>query len=409
MASSSAEVRRVGALLVGLVAAPIAVVFTQAPQPTFKTTADLLVVETQVVDADGRPLPNLGPSDFRVKVGGRERAVASATLVRYTSGTEGLTSPSASEALSALTPEVRPAGRIFVIAVDEYSFRDNQLLPQLQETRSWLDRLQPEDQVALYGFPTGRTLVNLTQDRDVIRRALAPDLAGYPVPRGNFNLSASEIIDLTAGDSQVHSTVMARECSAMDRACGTAITAEAKALATEHQVRADKSLQSLRDLFRSLAPLPGRKTVILLSGGMLDADRVGGRPSINRRASEAGRDAALANATLYVIHRDDHLQDGMSATRGRGARALNVRDTSQMRAGLEFLAGAANGHLINVSAGTSDDAFSRVLRETSAYYILGVDIAPADRDGKTHFIEVRVPGLKASVRHRTTMLIPKPR
>jgi hypothetical protein len=45
---------------------------------------------------------------------------------------------------------------------------------------------------------------------------------------------------------------------------------------------------------------------------------------------------------------------------------------------------------INISAGTAEYAFDRVLRETSAYYILGVATEPKDRDGKVHFISVKV-------------------
>jgi len=67
----------------------------------------------------------------------------------------------------------------------------------------------------------------------------------------------------------------------------------------------------------------------------------------------------------------------------------------------------AAADLINVSAGTSECAFSRVLRETAAYYILGVEPEARDRDGKLHYIEVSVPGHKSTVRHRTTITIPK--
>lgn len=392
-----------------VIASAVVPLGAQAPQPTFRAATDLIVVETQVVNSDGRPIPSLQPSDFRVKVGGRERKVVSATFVQYTDGTEGLTASRVAGTGGPLPAGVPPPdeGRIFVIAVDEYSFRDNQLLPQLQETHAFLDRLQPEDQVALYGFPTGRTLINLTRDREVIRKALSPALGGYGVPKSAYNLSASEIIDLTAGDREVLSIVVARECSGLDRVCPSAVLAEARMLAAEHEGRASTSLRGLRDLFKSLAPIPGRKTVVLLTGGMLEGDRVGGRPSIASRATQAGRDAALANATLYVIHRDDHFLEAMSVSKGRGARAPNIRDTAQMAAGLEFLAGAANGHLINVSAGTSEFAFSRVLRETAAYYILGVEPEARDRDGKVHYIEVSVPEHKSTVRHRTTLAIPK--
>jgi hypothetical protein len=51
-------------------------------------------------------------------------------------------------------------------------------------------------------------------------------------------------------------------------------------------------------------------------------------------------------------------------------------------------------------------AFDRVARETSAYYLLGVEPADADRDGKTHAIHVGVKQHDATVRSRVTVMIP---
>ena len=44
-----------------------------------------------------------------------------------------------------------------------------------------------------------------------------------------------------------------------------------------------------------------------------------------------------------------------------------------MGQGLEMIAGKAGGVLLRVEAGTGESAFGRVLRETSAYYLLGVE------------------------------------
>lgn len=391
----------VAALLFGVVA------FAQ--QPTFRTTTDVLVVETQVVDSDGRPIAALAPADFEVKVGGRVRTVVSADLVRYTDGVEGLTAERAASAPDSVgrVPKVEE-GRLFIIAVDELSFRDNQLLPILKDARAFLTRVQANDQVALFGFPTGRTTVNFTRDHSLIARALGPALGGSALPSGRYNLSASEIIDLSAGDREVLRVVQERECRGdAGPVCPSAIVMEARSIGSELEGRARASLRGLSSLFESLSEVPGRKTVVLLTGGMMSADRVGGRPNITSVATAAGREAAKANATLYVIHNDDHMLDLMSVRRGRGARAPNIRDTAQMAQGLDFLAGAANGHLINVSAGTAEYAFARVLRETSAYYILGVATEERDRNGKEHFIDVKVDRKGVTVRHRRAMVIGK--
>jgi VWFA-related protein len=379
----------------------------QQQPPTFRATADLLIVETQVVDRDGRPIAGLTPADFEVKIGGRVRQVVSADFVQYTDGVEGLKAEprqGASPATSPGIPKVEE-GRMFILVVDEFSFTDQQLLPMMQETRAFLSRLQPEDLVALVGIPSGRTEVNFTRDRGAIERALGPNLGGYAPMPGEFNLSASEIIDVSAGDVDSIQRIMQRECP-IARDCARAIRGEARMLGSEREGRARQSLRGLTGLFQSLADVPGRKTVVMFSGGLLSSDRVGGRPDITSPATNAGREAAKANATLYVIHRDDHFLDAMSVRHGKNAgREPNIRDSRQMAQGLEFVAGAANGHLINVSAGTAEFAFSRVLRETSAYYILGVATEARERNGREHYIEVKASASGSTVRHRRTMVI----
>ena len=56
--------------------------------------------------------------------------------------------------------------------------------------------------------------------------------------------------------------------------------------------------------------------------------------------------------------------------------------------------------------GTSPDlAFDRVLRETSGYYLIGVEAADADRDGQAHQIRARVKRGGAQARSRTFVTI----
>ena len=77
-----------------------------------------------------------------------------------------------------------------------------------------------------------------------------------------------------------------------------------------------------------------------------------------------------------------------------------------MSSGLETIAGAAGGSLFQVFVG-ADIAFDRVLRETAAAYLLGVEPLEGDRDGKTHRISVKVRMSGAEVRSRREVMLPK--
>ena len=178
---------------------------------------------------------------------------------------------------------------------------------------------------------------------------------------------------------------------------------------------AQQRLRSLSNLVRGLTRVPGRKTVVLVSGGMLSTTRVAGRPDVTGLMSQLGELAAAADANFYVLHWDTTYTDVTSAANSRPGRNYIDRfqtmfaDRHAMGQGLEWIAGKAGGALLRVEAGNGEHAFDRVLRETAAYYLLGVEPAETDRDGKAHFLRVQVERRGSTVRHRTQVLVPRTR
>ena len=63
-----------------LLAARTSTVSAQQP-PTFRSTVDLVAVDVQVVDKDGRPIGTLKPGDFDVQIAGKKRRVVSADFI----------------------------------------------------------------------------------------------------------------------------------------------------------------------------------------------------------------------------------------------------------------------------------------------------------------------------------------
>jgi hypothetical protein len=59
-----------------------------------------------------------------------------------------------------------------------------------------------------------------------------------------------------------------------------------------------------------------------------------------------------------------------------------------------------------VPAGRGDVEFDRVLQETSAYYLLGVEPAAGDRDGRLRELKVKVAGRGLTIRNRTWVVVP---
>lgn len=380
--------------------------------PVFRAEVNLLRVDVQVVSDDGQPIPNLQLEDFKVAIDGHPRRIVSAELVQYSQRPPDAAAPVVPIRTPGRVPE---DSRLFILAVDQPAFSTGALMALRPAIRKFVDQLRPEDMVGLYDFPFREPLMNLTHDHSEVNRAFAR-LVGMREPTtGTFNLSPSEIVDITALDADTLSRVVARECDLADPFCSSLVRQEANATAGLLETEAQQRLRSLSNLVRGLTRVAGRKTVVLVSGGMLSTTRVAGRPDVTGLMSQLGELAAAADANFYVLHWDTTYTDVTSAANSRPGRNYIDRfqtmfaDRHAMGQGLEWIAGKAGGALLRVEAGNGDHAFDRVLRETAAYYLLGVEPAEADRDGKAHFLRVQVERRGSTVRHRTQVLVPRTR
>src|SRR6185503_2087221 len=98
--------------------------------PSFRTGIDLVAVDVSVVDRNGKPVDDLLPPDFVVKIDGSTRRVVSADLVKVDVeyGRKPRVDKAESPSLftSNLTP---PTGRRIVIAIDQVRIGPGTLRP----------------------------------------------------------------------------------------------------------------------------------------------------------------------------------------------------------------------------------------------------------------------------------------
>ena len=398
-------------LAAALLGAPILAVHAQQQTPVFRAGVDLLRVDVQVVDNDGDPDPSLRLEDFEVAIDGRPRRVVSAELVRYSAPRPGV----ADATLTIRTPGTVPEdSRLYVLAVAQMSMATGGVMEVRKAVQQFVAQLRPEDMIGLYEFPFRRPVLDLTHDHRAVARAFDRIMGMRERNTGVFNLAPSEIIDITARDEETVRRVVARECDADDISCPEAVRQEASALAGYLETEAQQRLSGISNLVAGLARVPGRKTVVMVSGGMISSNRTGGRPDVTGLMTRVGEMAAAADANFYVIHWDTSFLEIYSAAR-RPARGpaqqfqTLFEDRQALSQGLEWFAGKSGGALLRVEGGTGTNAFGRVLRETSAYYLLGVEPEFDDRDGKAHFLRVKVNRRGSTVRHRTQVLIPIPK
>lgn len=419
-------------------------------QPTFRAAVDLVAVDVQVVSGDGTPIPSLGPGDFEVSINGRNRRVVSADFIQSASLDNAVASRPVMSGPTATnlwpTSDVAGTGRTYVLAFDTDSFTVTESRDVVAAARGFIRRLQPADVVGLYTFPVGPRM-EPTNEHNVVSQQIDTIVGRSQSMIGEHNLSPSEIIDITAESSRSFSQsvgrgqsggqqlfgstpgnanvannplptddgsalqrVQLRECGAVDSSCAEMILTEASTLAFYLEGRATEGLNGLRNLIQLLNEQPGRKTVVLFSAGIPVTDRPGGRPEVGELAKLLGQDAAATNTTIYTLHIDNREFRSMSAETRRGDRTpvSRSRDTAVTGRLLEEFSGASGGALIRVLLGGGETALDRVFRETSSHYLLGVEPADNDRDGKLRELRVKVKGnhSRSTVRSRSWVLVP---
>ena len=380
-----------------------------ARQPTFRSGVDLVTVDAAVHDADGRPLSALRPEDFRLEVDGRDRPIASAQFVSL----DTAETPTATLAARHFSSnEGADAGRIIVVAVDEAHIRRLEGKHALVAATRFIESLPPADRVGVVGLSSADR-VTLTRDRVALRRHVESLIGiGDPLVQ-QLNLGISEAIEISEGNRSRLADAVLRECGralteyvnvarAADEtgggrdACPEQVEQESRAMAQFAHLQAGLSVSALQAVIGSLKDLPGPKTIVLISEGMIVDPR---RVDLSQLAAQA----QAARVTIYGLQLEiptfEAAQDRISPT---AARDLNVRHDGVLR-----VAGAARGAVFR-QVGTDPRNFERISRELSGYYLLAFEARDGDRDGKPHRIRVSLTRRGGELRARTAFTLPAP-
>src|SRR4029453_8576139 len=176
-----------------------------AQQPRFRSSVDVIAVDVQVIDKDGYPIAQPGPQGFEVSITGHKRKVVSAQFLRH--------SRNATRADAMLPDSLAETpvgdGRTIVLAVDNGSFETGSAGEAMTALKSFVARLEPSDRVGLFVFPTG-VWIPPTTDRSSAGIRLDRNIGEKQSIRSSFNLSVSEIVDITAQSTNPNSFLTMR-------------------------------------------------------------------------------------------------------------------------------------------------------------------------------------------------------
>jgi VWFA-related protein len=431
MTRSATVVTLCAGLLLAAVVAPLA---SQTPAPQQPAaTPTLPVVRTELVqldvtvsDKDGRNVRGLTPRDFVLLEDGRPQALSHFSVGGRPGVEDGqpeATSAAAPSPAAAPAPAPAPAppppsaprGRHVVLLVDDlHTAAAN--LPQAQDAmrRFVREQIAGEDKVALVSTSgSGGVFQDFTSDAEALVRAIGRLRSRYePIEalgRPYLSEHQAELID--RGDVEAL-RVATEELLQIDDYLGedlakTQAYNQARRMVVEITQRSGRALSVIESVVRGLAPLPGRKVVVLASDGFLI-----GLGALETTAYDVRRitDAATrAGVVLYALDTRGLIAEvpggsasfqGPGVLRAPGARSsLQLRSVEAMRQGINTLAVDTGGFLVK-NSNDIGQGLGRILRDNDAYYLLAYEPTNTARDGQFRKIQVRLRG-RPELRVRT--------
>ncbi|MDA1186083.1 MAG: VWA domain-containing protein [Acidobacteria bacterium] len=392
-------------LLIGLLVTGglLAAQSTQAPvdQPddspavTFQVQIDYVEVDAIVTDADGNPVRDLGPEDFEVLEDNVPQDVQLFSFVDVPIG-----SPDQPRRATALIePDVRTNfefdGRLYVLMLDDLhtSFQRSEIVRNA--AREFVeDHLAANDLAAVVHLSgLGNNGQNLTTNKRLLSEAIdkfvGRNLEGATANRLQQYRGASARPD----NPEVHDIQ--------------------DLLRFERAYNAESSMDGIAAVAQYVEGVRGLRKALLYFGEGLDYNVLD--PFNNRAADtvinsvkDAIAAATRANAAIYTI-------DARGLSAEQVPIELQGRPLAERNMGLSpddiqneiFLAGQSMQTLSEQTGGyalvNSNDygrAFDRIVRENSAYYVLGYYPTDAGRDDRFRTIDVRVtrPGVQVRAR-----------
>jgi VWFA-related protein len=419
--------------------------------------AEIVQLDAVVTDAKGTVVRDLTQADFQILEDGKPQAVSQFFVVTR-SRPAVVATPAPSDpgvvvtASSATTPpaaETAAPGRQVVILVDDLHIGLHSMVEAKRSLRRFVDEVaSPDDTIAVVTTSGAGPIQQLTRDRAVVGQALERLVTREPSSATNRSarLTPEQAALVLKGDRAALQlgidTVMTEPGTLLDAnspqaaveagpagqsaagaaAGATGATRDAVEKVAQREVERQAvqllnealryslaTLNTLEDVVRSFARMPGRKLCLVVSDGFLD-----GAGSRESRSLDLRRvlDAATRSGTVvYALDSRGLLtgSDASAATVGAspGLQARVDRAADQIkRDTLITLSDGTGGFLVR---GTNDPlgGLRRMLDDNEAYYLMAYEPTNIKRDGRFRKIEVRIASRpQFNVRTRTGYYAP---
>ena len=376
--------------------------------PTFSSSVKLVLVDVAVHDRKGQAVKGLTANDFELLEDGRKQDIQSFAFEEVATKSNGIESAAmfsaaasnstpvasggvrisvapaaaASAPAAPLTQEDAAGHRLMTMLFDTSSMQPEDVQKAVESAQKWVNEdMTPADLVAVASISSSLQVLNdFTNDKDTVLQTL----------------SAFSGANGTAFDAVDASTAASDDASNASTDDTTATDASAQELDTFNN---DVRLRAIKTLADALAPLQQKKAILYFSSGM---QRSGTDNQIELRA--AVNAAVRANVQIYpvdsrglqaVVPGGDARQ-GSRGGRGAFSGQQVQQQFTQLQAQQETLTTLAADTGGTAFTDTNDfgEAFAKVEKDISSYYILGFASTNPAKDGRFRRITIRLKNTK---------------
>jgi VWFA-related protein len=398
--------------------------------PTFRAGTRLATIDAVVVDAQGRQVTDLKPSDFEILERGATPTIHQAPYVRV-GGRDGTATTSAAPARpTATVPRSRPLAtgaigatgrvstvanpRVLAIVVDDLGLSfESTAYVRTMLTRYVETQVEPGDLVAIIRTAGGvGTLQQFTTDRRLLTAAIDRVRWSFQSRAGVAAFAAVTPDSSTSAFTKRHLNP-----AEPPPPFGVDIERERADLASAG------SLGALEYVLRGIEDLPGRKSVVFVSEGMdlgirdHKANRVWSTfTRVMDRANRAGVVVYTVDArglqTGLMTGEDDPQTPKVSMGNGSNTdpaqinavvlkgRSDRMRDLLDTQESLVYMAQQTGGFAV-LNTNDLNGGLGRIVGDTRGYYLIGFEtLIPTGVPWDPNDVRVRVrrPGLKVRAR-----------
>jgi VWFA-related protein len=236
----------------------------QDEAPTFRTGTRLVEVTVSVTGRDGRPVTGLTRDDFTIQDRRQKREIA---FFRYEG--EAQTAVPRSLAAGEFSNRTELLGErprnIIALVLDSLNTRPEDKAQVRLHLLRYLREITPDTRIAVYHLGTGvRILHDFTADAGSLREAVEKSLLGIPLQAetniGEAVAEAEAALERLSGDpggQEVLRLILQAQ-----------IEADQAANAAAQRNRVFRTLEGLEALGRHLGGIPGKKSLVWISGGI---------------------------------------------------------------------------------------------------------------------------------------------